>query len=369
MGIYINGFYFGITSDSEGRDYIFVVINRFSKMAHFIPCHKSDDASHVADLFSRNVVRLHGIPKTIVSDRDRKFLSYFWNTLWAKLGTKLLFSTTCHPQTDGQTEVVNHTLSNMLRVVIKKNLKMWEDCLPHVKFAYNRAEHSTTNVCPFEVVFGFEPHTPIDLLSLPLQQQVNLDATKRSNFIKKLHEDTRKNIEKKIAQYVKQANKGRKKIVFQPGDYVWLHLCKDRFPNKCKSKLSPRGDGPFRVLEKINGNACKIELPLDYTDVRSTFNVKDLLPFVDEFESRMTPFLEGEVDEDIPTNESGNGSTDPNQVPKTPMQGPIKRSHAKKIQQEVHSLLTKIDYNTNENFILPKYCTHVLLRPKEDRSC
>jgi hypothetical protein len=103
-------------------------------------------------------------------------------------------------------------------------------------------------------------------------------------------------------------------------------------------------------------------LPPDYTDVNSTFNVKDLLPFVDEFESRMTPFLEGEVDEDIPTNESGNGSTDPNQALKTPMQGPITQSHAKKIQQEVHSLLTKIDYNTNENFILTKYCTHVLLR-------
>jgi hypothetical protein len=103
-------------------------------------------------------------------------------------------------------------------------------------------------------------------------------------------------------------------------------------------------------------------LPLDYTDVSSTFNVKDLLAFVDEFESRTNPFLEGELDEDIPTNESGNGSTNPNQAPKTPMQGPITRSHAKKIQQKVHSLLTKIDCNTNENFVLPKYCIHVLLR-------
>jgi hypothetical protein len=149
-------------------------------------------------------------------------------------------------------------------------------------------------------------------------------------------------LRKKSAQYVKQANKGRKTIVFQPREYMWLYLCKDRFPNKRKSKLSPRGDGPFKVLEKINYNAYKIELPLDYTDVNSTFKIKDLLPFVDEFESRMTPFLEGEVDEEIPTNESGNGSTDPNQASKTPMQGPITRSHAKKI--------------------LPKYCTHVLLR-------
>jgi hypothetical protein len=215
MGRYINGFYFGITSDLEGGgDSIFVVVNIFSKMAHFIPCHKSDDASHVVDLFFREAIRLHGILKTIVSDHDTKFLSYFWKTLWAKHGTKLLFSTTCHPQTNGQMEVVNRTLSTMLRDVLKKNLKMWEDCLPHVEFAYNRAVCSTTNVCPFEVVYGFKPHTPIDILSLPLQQQVNLDATKRSDFIKKLHEDTRKNIEKKSAQYLKQANKGRKKIVF-----------------------------------------------------------------------------------------------------------------------------------------------------------
>jgi transposase InsO family protein len=106
-------------------------------MEPFIPCHKRDDASHVADLFSREIVRLHGVPRTIVSDRDVKFTSYFWKTLWEKLGTKLLFNTTCHPQTDGQTEVVNRTLSMLLRTMIKKSIKEWEDLLPHVGFAYS----------------------------------------------------------------------------------------------------------------------------------------------------------------------------------------------------------------------------------------
>jgi hypothetical protein len=123
----------------------------------------------------------------------------------------------------------------------------------------------------------------------------------RSELIKRLHEDTRRNIEKKSTQYTKQANKGKKKVLFQPGDLVWLHLHKDHFPQQRKSKLSPRGDGPFKVLAKINDNAYKLELPPEYSNVSATFNVKDLLPFVGDSESRTTPSQEGEADEDIPS--------------------------------------------------------------------
>ena len=121
-------------------------------MEHFIACSKTNDATHIADLFFKEVVCLHGLPKTIVSDRDVKFLSHFWRTLWNKLGTQILFSTVTHPQIDGQTEVVNRTLTTLLHAIIQKNLKNWEKCLPHVEFAYNRFAHSTTTYSHFDCV-------------------------------------------------------------------------------------------------------------------------------------------------------------------------------------------------------------------------
>ncbi|KAL4378048.1 hypothetical protein GQ457_02G026300 [Hibiscus cannabinus] len=178
-------FVLGLPRTRNGRDSIFVVVDRFSKMAHFIPCHKTDDVVNVANLFFRDIVRIHGIPKSIVSDRDVKFLSHFWKTLWCKLGTKLMFSTTCHPQTDGQTEVVNRVLSTLLRSIIKKNIKTWEDCLPHVEFAYNHSVHSATKMSPFEVVYGFNPITPLDLLPLPREQLISAqeaDTPSASSF-------------------------------------------------------------------------------------------------------------------------------------------------------------------------------------------
>jgi hypothetical protein len=286
-------FVLGLPRTKRGRDSVFVVVDRFSKMAHFIACHKTDDASHIADLFFKEIVRLHGMPKTIVSDRDAKFLSYFWKTLWGKLGTKLLFSTTCHPQTDGQTEVVNRTLSSLLRAIIKKNLKTWEDCLPHAEFAYNRSIHSGTKFSPFEIVYGFNPLSPLDLTSLPVSERVNLDGKKKAEFVKMIHEKARLNIERRTKQYVHQANKGRKKVVFEPGDWVWLHLRKDRFPEKRRSKLLPRGDGPFQVVERINDNAYKLDLPGEY-GVSASFNVADLSPFDVGDDLRANPSQEGE---------------------------------------------------------------------------
>jgi transposase InsO family protein len=170
-------FVLGLPRTKRGRDSISVIVYCFSKMAYFIPYHKNDNASHVVDLFFTEIIRLYGVPTTIVSNRDAKFSSHLWRTLWIKLGTKLLFSTTCHPQTDGQTEVVNRTLSTMLRVILKSNLKLWKECLPHNEFAYNRSVHSTTKLTLFQVVYGFNLHAPIDLLPLPPSETTCFDAS------------------------------------------------------------------------------------------------------------------------------------------------------------------------------------------------
>jgi hypothetical protein len=102
----------------------------------------------------------------------------------AKLGIKLLFSSSSHPQMDGQMEVLNRSLGTLLCVLINKNLKAWKDCIAQAEFAYNRAEHSTTKQSPFEVVYGFDPPTAVDLLLLPLHESVNMDIAKRADYMK-----------------------------------------------------------------------------------------------------------------------------------------------------------------------------------------
>ncbi|KAJ9536645.1 hypothetical protein OSB04_un000194 [Centaurea solstitialis] len=325
-------FVLGLPRTKNGRDSVFVVVDRFSKMAHFIPCHKSDDASHIADLFFKEIVRLHGVPRTIVSDRDVKFLSHFWRVLWSKLGTKLLFSTASHPQTDGQTEVVNRTLSQLLRVVISKNLKSWESCLPFVEFAYNRSVHSATNFSPFEIVYGFNPLSPLDLVPIPIEERTSLDGKRKAELVKQLHEKVRLNIEKRTDQYMKQANKGRKRVIFEPGDWVWLHLRKERFPAKRRSKLQPRGDGPFQVLERINDNAYKLDLPGEY-QVSSTFNVADLSPYDVGDDSWTNPFQGGEND---------GGPSNHMKDPLVIREGPITRSRAKLVNGALMSIVAEI---------------------------
>ena len=158
-------------------------------MAHFVPCNKTLDATHVADVYFKDIFRLHGIPKTITFDRDSKFLSHFWRILWKKLGTKLQFSSSHHPQTDGQIEVVNRSLGAMLRrILVKKNAREWECLLPHAEFAYNRSTSQTTGCSPFEVVYGLNPNDPLDLSPISIDNHFSGEVDERAQFLKKIHE-------------------------------------------------------------------------------------------------------------------------------------------------------------------------------------
>ncbi|GJP66737.1 hypothetical protein CLOP_g23646 [Closterium sp. NIES-67] len=144
----------GLPAGPSGNDAVLVVVDRLTKMAHFAPCRTTITAEETARLFISTVVRLHGIPAAIISDRDPKFTSKFWQDTWARYGTRLQFSSAYHPQTDGQTERTNQTMEQLIRTNCPDR-KKWEDVLPMLEFSYNNAPSATTNHSPFYLNYGW----------------------------------------------------------------------------------------------------------------------------------------------------------------------------------------------------------------------
>jgi hypothetical protein len=159
-------FVLGLPITKRGYDSIFVVVDRFSNMAHFIPCQNTSDATHVANLFFKEVVRLHDLSRSIVSDRDMKFVGHFWRTLWKKLGTYFSFISTYHPQTNGKTEVVNKSLGNLLRSLLTEHHNQWDQLLPQAKFAYNDSPNRRTRKRSFQILYGMQPRGVSELREL-----------------------------------------------------------------------------------------------------------------------------------------------------------------------------------------------------------
>jgi transposase InsO family protein len=137
-------------------------MDRLTKVAHFIPVKTTYTSGQLADLYLSRTVSLHGVPKTIVSDRGTQFTSRFWRSLHQALGTKLAFSIAYHPQTDGQTKRVNKILEDMLRACVLAYGAKWEDCLPFAKFSYNNSYQASLQMAPFEALYGRKCRTPLN---------------------------------------------------------------------------------------------------------------------------------------------------------------------------------------------------------------
>ena len=148
--------------NSHNHDAIFVIVDRFTKMAHFIPTTTNADAPQLAKLFLDNIVRIHGFPRSIISDRDTRFRSLFWQELFALTDTTLRFSTANHPQTDGQTERTNRTLEQYLRIFTRYKPAQWSTYITLAEIAYNNSTHSSTGFSPYYLVYQRHINLPLD---------------------------------------------------------------------------------------------------------------------------------------------------------------------------------------------------------------
>lgn len=154
-------FVIGFPRTLKGLDTIWVIIDRLTKSAHFLPIRKDTSLEKLAEIYIREIVRLHGLPVSIISDRDPRFKSKFWQSLQRALGTRLAFSTAFHPQTDGQTERTIKTLEDMLRACIMDFGGNWENRLPLIEFCYNNSYQSSIQMAPYKALYGRRCRSPI----------------------------------------------------------------------------------------------------------------------------------------------------------------------------------------------------------------
>ena len=259
---------------SNSFDSIFVVVDRLTKMAHFVPCKKTSSSEDTARLFLDNVYRYHGLPDDIVSDRGTQFVSKFWRCLFEILKVDIKLSSAFHPQTDGQTERVNQVLEQYLRCSINYQQDDWTAYLPLAEFAYNNTLHSSTQSTPFFSNYGYHPK--IDLLS----PETNSNPA-AEGFVRQLSElQTTLRLQLQSAQqaYKTSADKFRNEApAFKIGDKVWLLRRNIKTKRPC-DKLDYRRLGPFVVQKQINPVAYRVELPATMK-VHPVFHVSLLEPY------------------------------------------------------------------------------------------
>ncbi|PKA50810.1 hypothetical protein AXF42_Ash021162 [Apostasia shenzhenica] len=214
----------------------------------------------------------------MVSDRDTRFISYFWKTLWKKMGTKLLFSTAYHPQTDGQTEVVNQILGDLLRCLVNDHTSSWDLVLLTAEFACNSSVNRSTSMSPFMIVTGYEPRKSIDLIKLHVSYRTSEFASFFAQHMHNLHEEIRQKLALNYTKYKSIANSHRRVVEFSIGDYVMVNANSVRFSLGKSKKLTAKKIGPYQIIRKISSNAYELDLP-DHMGINLVFNVSDLVLF------------------------------------------------------------------------------------------
>ncbi|GJP75442.1 hypothetical protein CLOP_g5890 [Closterium sp. NIES-67] len=234
----------GLPAGSSGNDAVLVVVDRLTKMAHFAPCRTTILAEETARLIISTIVRLHGIPAAIISDRDPKFMSKFWQDTWARYGTRLQFSSAYHPQTDGQTERTNQTMEQLILTNCPDQNK-WEDALPMLEFSYNNAPSATTNHSSFYLNYRMDP---IVLISTNVKSQV----PRSQQFVEELQTARDKALElirKANATARRYADLHRRDITMAIGQLILLDTKNLRLP--LPTKLRPRFCGPFKLIKMV----------------------------------------------------------------------------------------------------------------------
>uniref|UniRef100_A0A453RS25 Integrase catalytic domain-containing protein n=1 Tax=Aegilops tauschii subsp. strangulata TaxID=200361 RepID=A0A453RS25_AEGTS len=243
----------GLPMTRSGYDSIWVVVDRLTKVAHFIPVKTTYTSAKLAKIYMTRIVCLHGVPRSIV----------------------LEFSTALHPQTNGQTERVNQILEDMLRACALDYGSSWDDNLPYAEFSYNNSYQSSLKMAPFEALYGRRCRTPLLWDEVGDRQLFRPDLIKESERKVKLIRDRLKVAQTRQKSY---ANSKRKETVYEAGDRVYLRVSPLRGVKRfgVKGKLAPRFVGPYKVLERMGEVAYKLELPEGLSGVHDVFHISQL---------------------------------------------------------------------------------------------